>query len=209
MTSPTLKLVRVVLFLDWQDRDVWEPCLRKAEKKEHADEIGKFPLKDTDKVTGVTRRYTGRFQQYKLNDSDTKLFGKYDSWRFIEVGNVKGQNTLCDSYVYFCENMERVNNLFQTNAFEELAAEPENVFDNGFNCRYNRDEKGILRGIPLPFPEGLRHYTGTPEKIAVFRHAKACKTTKWYIRWEVGNGTIRPGFGFDTTFSAIGYLREQ
>jgi len=40
-----MKLVRVVLFLNWRDREVWKPCLEKAAKDTEVTINGElFPL---------------------------------------------------------------------------------------------------------------------------------------------------------------------
>ena len=176
--APKVKVVRVVLFLDWQKREEWEEYLENAATAPQNEKITvagrQIALVERNAEGKIIRRFTGQFSQYPLLSSpNIRLFGNFDLWRFIEVGKEKGEDVLVDSYVVFCQNMLRIGAYFSIRRFDTTANHK--VVDGGFNCTYN---KGVLRGMPLPVPKLLENYVregeneGKVVKYAVFYHGR-------------------------------------
>ena len=199
-----LKLVRVVLFLPWQDREAWAPCLRNAANKCAAEGYG---------------GHTGKFPPYAMrNNPNARLFGNYEMWRFLEATGKRENNVLfgieidifIDSYVYFCKNMKKPNG--QSFNFNELNY---NGADSWFDCKYTED--GVLRGIPLPIPASLitclgnnechekymvaAHVGKEPDHIVIQSWITVLPSGKNLLWWRSVN--ILNLFDFDTKFSSI------
>jgi hypothetical protein len=88
-TEKKLKLVRIVLFLDWKDHYQWRNHLINTEVQ--------------------ATKHTGHFPQYPLLSSpeNEKLFGNFDVWRLLDLGKEGEQCILIDSHVIFFSGMER------------------------------------------------------------------------------------------------------
>jgi len=215
-----LKLVRVVLFLPWTSRDGWNSYLVNAAKRTHADYTStspKFSLTDEDEKTGEKRRYTGQFSQYSLlSDPDKKLFGKFETWRFLEILEAKGMGkVLCDSYVYFCEDMKRDGSKL---LIEELRP---SKYDSGFDCGYKKMSQDSNQerspGFLLPLPQGLECYAknatlrgGTLRQFARCPHGPDFLTMNgWGVSLNVSNHEIENGFRDGDSFSTNKFLKED
>ena len=205
-----IKLVRVVLFLDWNKRHEWKTCLENAaEKNNRKIKIGDSQIPLYKEENGKRYNYTGQFPQYSLkSNGDANLFND-EIWRFIEFDD----DTLIDSYVYFCHNMRRVDQFFEIKGFKYT--QKDKIFDGGFNCEYT---EGILRGIPLPLPEGLECRIEKKESnydiitYVRFHHGWCVVNHQNFDAWNViyneSTDFIKSFFRHLDVFSSIHFLRK-
>lgn len=231
ISANKIKLVRIVLFLDWRNRKEWEAYLEKTTKSKESVTIGGGTISLEETKNGKTCHYTGHFPQYQFRDNSTaKLFGNYDLWRFIESCEIREKNgdletALLDTYVVFSSEMKKeggkawIESVRRSRDSFTLTGENWPPWDGSLTMEYQNNHNGgrdgekhydCFRWFPLPYPDEMKEEINyeTMETHFVFHHLRknkevVDKTThaNFHIK-DFGNTRTQTIFRFRDSFTS-------